>query len=66
VAEKPKVGHIVWYVVGSDTERQQAKIIAVEGSTQARIRLLTGPQVGTVLDVPWGVIHPLEAHEQRR
>ncbi|MFZ0772573.1 MAG: hypothetical protein ACLP56_02565 [Candidatus Sulfotelmatobacter sp.] len=54
--DRGKVGDVVWYVVGSD--RQQAKIIAVSGSTHATIKLLTGPQSGQEFEAPWGVIEP--------
>ena len=54
--DKPKVGDIVWYRVGDDTMRQQAKIIAVGGSTHATIKLLTGPQKDREISAPWGII----------
>jgi hypothetical protein len=57
---KAKVGDVVWYLVGGDTERQQAKIVSIEGTTQARVRILTGPQKGMEIDAPWGVIQTLE------
>jgi hypothetical protein len=50
-----KVGQTVWYVVeGGDY--QQAKILAVNSATEYRIVLQTGPQKGTELDVPSGVL----------
>lgn len=54
MGDKAKVGDTVWYEVGTD--RQQAKIIAINGTTHATIRLLTGPQTGQTIDAPWGVI----------
>jgi hypothetical protein len=56
--EKANVGDVVWYVVGADTDRQQARITAISGSTHATIRLLTGPQSGQEFEAPWGVIQP--------
>ena len=58
--DKPKVGQVVWYVVGPDTARQQAQIIAISGSTHATIKLLTGLQKDQEMSAPWGVIEPLE------
>ena len=60
MTKEPKVGDVVWYAVGADTARQQAEIVTINGSTRARIRILTGPQTRVVLDAPWGVIEPLE------
>jgi hypothetical protein len=51
-----KVGDVVWYVGG--TPRQQARIIAITGSTHTTIKLLTGPQEGQEFEVPWGIIEP--------
>lgn len=59
MTDKAKVGDIVWYEVVS-SDQQQAKIVAINGTTQATIQLLTGSQKGLVLDAPWGVIRPLE------
>lgn len=55
---KPKVGDVVWYEVGTDL--QQAKIVAVDGTTEANIEILTGPQKGKRINAPWGIIRPLE------
>ncbi|HKV76712.1 MAG TPA: hypothetical protein VJP02_01140 [Candidatus Sulfotelmatobacter sp.] len=57
---KAQVGDVVWYLVGDYTERQQAEIVSIEGTTQARVRILTGPQKGTEIDAPWGVIQRLD------
>jgi hypothetical protein len=56
--DKGRVGDVVWYTVGPDTARQQAKIIAISGSTHATIKLLTGPQEGQEFEAPWGIIEP--------
>jgi hypothetical protein len=56
--DKGNVGDVVWYAVGPDTARQQAKIIAISGSTHATIKLLTGPQEGQEFEAPWGIIEP--------
>jgi len=60
---KSKVGDIVWYELGTD--QQQAKIIAIDGTTEAYIELLTGPQKGQKFHSPWGIISPLK-HEPRK
>lgn len=69
MCDKAKLGDTVWYEVGID--RQQAKIVAISGTTHATIRLLTGPQTGQVIDAPWGIITPdhegeLRSLEERR
>lgn len=56
--ENAKVGDVVWYVVGN--AREQAEILAIDGSTHATIRLLTGAQSGQEIQVPWGIIEPLK------
>ena len=58
VCMKPQVGDDVWYVVGND--REQARIIGIEGTTHVRIRLMTGKQKGQKLRAPWGIVHPLK------
>jgi len=58
MGDRAKIGDTVWYEVGVD--QQQAKIVAINGTTQATIQLLTGPQADLVIDAPWGVIRPLE------
>ena len=63
--DKGKVGDVVWYAVGPDTARQQAKIIAISGSTHATIKLLTGPQSGQEFEAPWGVIEPCPEHREK-
>ena len=55
---KPQVGDDVWYVVGND--REQARIIGIEGTTDVRIRLATGSQKGLELKAPWGIVRPLK------
>jgi hypothetical protein len=52
--EEAKVGDTVWYQTGID--QQQAKIVAINSTTEATIQLLTGPQTGVVFDAPWGII----------
>ena len=59
--KKHEVGDTVWYVFGSDVNRQQAKIVAISGTTHATIKLLTGPQKDLEILVPWDVIEPLKA-----
>lgn len=54
-----KIGDKVWYVVGQD--RQLAVVVALSGSTHARIRLQTGPQAGMEIDAPWGIIETYSA-----
>jgi hypothetical protein len=51
-----KVGEHVWYVVNN--ERYEAEVIALTGATHARVRLLSGPQQGAVVDAPWGILEP--------
>ncbi len=53
-----KVGDIVWHR-SSESTREMAKIIAIDGKTQAAVRLLTGPQKGEELIAPWGAIEPV-------
>jgi hypothetical protein len=58
-AMKSKVGDTVWYSVdGSDN--QVAKIEEIVGRTHAKIRILTGPQAGTVIEAPWGIVRSTE------
>ena len=54
---KPEVGDTVWYTVGA--EPQQAEIVSVEGTLEADVRILTGPQAGITVTAPWGVIKSL-------
>jgi hypothetical protein len=56
--EKPRVGDLVWYVLGNDM-RAMAEIVENDGETHATIRLLTKHQKGQELTAPWGVIEPL-------
>ena len=58
VCMKPQIGDDVWYVIGND--REQAKIIGIEGTTHVRIRLMTGNQKGQEFEAPWGIVHPLK------
>jgi hypothetical protein len=53
-----KIGDVVWYITGNI--RHQAKLISINGSTHAVVRLLTGPQAGTEFNAPWGIIQPLD------
>jgi hypothetical protein len=56
--ERPKIGDLVWYVLGNDI-RAQAEIVEIDGETQATVRMLTNPQKGQLINAPWGVIEPL-------
>lgn len=47
-------GDRVWYTPGN--QREQAEIVSLDGSTQARIRILTGPETGREIVAPWGII----------
>ena len=53
-----QVGDIVHYKIVSQPP-EQAVILALESNTEATIRLLTGPERGTVIDSPWGIIEPV-------
>jgi hypothetical protein len=55
---EPWVGDHVRYNVANEPS-QVAEIIAVCNHTEASIRILTGPQNGRELVVPWGVIEPM-------
>ena len=50
-----QVGDIVHYKIVSQPP-EQAVILALKSNTEATIRLLTGPERGTVIDSPWGII----------
>lgn len=55
--QNARVGDVVWYL--GEEPRQQAKIISIEGSTHAFIKLLTGTNKGDRFEAPWGVIQEL-------
>jgi hypothetical protein len=58
MARKEKIGDIVWVTIGND--RQQGEIVSIENATEARVRLVTGPEKGRELDAPWGIIEMLK------
>lgn len=55
-----KVDEVVWYTPGSDTSRQQAVVLRLDGNTQLKIKLLTGPQKGQELVAPIGIVSKKE------
>jgi hypothetical protein len=55
---EPWVGDRVLYSVGNEPP-QEAEIIAIIGNTDGGVRILSGPQKGQELVVPWGIIEPI-------
>jgi hypothetical protein len=51
-----RIGDVAWYVV--ENTREKAEKVAINGSTPATVRPLTGPQSGQQLEAPWGIIQP--------
>lgn len=49
-----KVGDVVWYTI-----REQAEILTINGSTEATVCVVTGPQKGQGFTAPWGILGPV-------